>query len=144
MTEQRDICHSWRAVDFRPVDSQPHGYVSLLEHHHAGILNLAIKLSSPLAVRTRAQPLTVFECMPKTDYAQHRVRLTHRINCLSSGRSCLRLKHLPFLSLTVSMFHIHSFTLLLAALSLGVSASVVSTSLDIVNKQLAPDGYSRL
>ncbi|KAF8493492.1 laccase [Russula emetica] len=42
------------------------------------------------------------------------------------------------------MFHLHSFSLLLAALSLGVSASVVSTSLDIVNTQLAPDGYSRL
>jgi len=51
---------------------------------------------------------------------------------------------LPFLSLAVSMLQLHSFTLLLVALSLGVSASVVSTSLDIANKQLAPDGYSRL
>jgi len=51
---------------------------------------------------------------------------------------------LPFLSLTVSMFYLHSFALLLVALSRTVSASVVSTSLDIVNKQLAPDGYSRL
>ncbi|KAN0113960.1 laccase [Russula decolorans] len=42
------------------------------------------------------------------------------------------------------MLQFHFFTLLLAALFLGVSASVVSTSLDIVNKQLAPDGYSRL
>ncbi|KAN0114020.1 multicopper oxidase [Russula decolorans] len=42
------------------------------------------------------------------------------------------------------MLHVHSFTLFFAALSLGVSASVVSTSLDITNKQLAPDGYSRL
>jgi hypothetical protein len=121
----------------------------LLEHHHAGILNLAIKLSSPLAVRTRAQRVTmVFECgrctSAKKNYIQRCLRLPHRINCLSSGRSYLRLKYLPFLSLTVSMLYFHSFTLLLAALSLGVSASVVSTSLDIANKQLAPDGYSRL
>ncbi len=42
------------------------------------------------------------------------------------------------------MLNINAFTLLLAALSRGVSASVVSTSLDIANKQLAPDGYTRL
>ncbi len=42
------------------------------------------------------------------------------------------------------MMHIRSFTLLLAALYQGVSAAVVSTSLDIANKQLAPDGYTRL
>lgn len=119
-------------------------YASLSEHYHAGILDLAIKLVSPLAVRTRAQRVTVFECdvskctSAKKNYAQH------RINCVSSGRICLRLKYLPFLSLMVSMLHLHSFTLLLAALSLGVSAAVVSTSLEIANNQSAFDGYTRL
>ncbi|KAI0276838.1 phenol oxidase [Russula aff. rugulosa BPL654] len=42
------------------------------------------------------------------------------------------------------MLHLHSFIPLLATLSLGVSASVVRTSLDIVNQQLGPDGYTRL
>ncbi|KAI0000121.1 laccase [Russula compacta] len=42
------------------------------------------------------------------------------------------------------MSHIRSFLFLLAALSLGVSASIgPQTSLSIVNQQIAPDGYSR-
>jgi hypothetical protein len=42
------------------------------------------------------------------------------------------------------MLQLHSFALVLAALSGGVSAAIVSTSLDIVNQQIAPDGFSRL
>ena len=42
------------------------------------------------------------------------------------------------------MLQLHSFALLLAALCGGVSASVVDTSLFIVNKKIAPDGYSRM
>ncbi len=42
------------------------------------------------------------------------------------------------------MLQLHSLVLILAALSGGVSAVIVSTSLDIVNEQIAPDGYSRL
>lgn len=59
---------------------------------------------------------------------------------LSSGFP--RLKYLPFLSFRFSMFQFYSVSLLVAALSGGVSASV--TNLPIVNRQLAPDGYSRL
>ena len=42
------------------------------------------------------------------------------------------------------MLQLHSFALVLAALSGGVSAATVSTSLDIVNQQIAPDGFRRL
>ena len=42
------------------------------------------------------------------------------------------------------MLQLHSFALVLAALSGGVSADTVSTSLDIVNRQIAPDGYTRM
>ena len=42
------------------------------------------------------------------------------------------------------MLQLHSFTLLLAALSAGVSASVVNTVLPIVNEEIAPDGFSRM
>jgi iron transport multicopper oxidase len=42
------------------------------------------------------------------------------------------------------MLQLHSFALLLAALSGGVSASVVNTFLPIVNEEIAPDGFSRI
>ncbi|KAH9998717.1 laccase [Russula vinacea] len=42
------------------------------------------------------------------------------------------------------MLQLHSFALLLVALSGGVSASVVNTDLRIANKVIAPDGFSRI
>ena len=42
------------------------------------------------------------------------------------------------------MLQLHSFALLLVALSAGVSASVVNTDLRIVNEVIAPDGFSRM
>jgi hypothetical protein len=119
--------------------SPSHGYVSLL----IGAIMLAVcrdpksGYKAFISISSSNACATVFECDRCKNYAQH------RINCLSSGRSYLRVR-LKYLPLTVSMLHIQSFTLLLAALSLGVSASVVSTPLDMVNKQLAPDGYTRL
>lgn len=74
----------------------------------------------------------------------HGMRLSYRIRCLTSDEGYPRLTLLPFLSFPFSMLQLHSFALVLAALSGGVSAATVSTSLDIANQQIAPDGFSRL
>jgi iron transport multicopper oxidase len=42
------------------------------------------------------------------------------------------------------MLQLPSFVFVLAALSGGVFAATVSRSLDIVNREIAPDGYNRL
>lgn len=74
---------------------------------------------------------------------QHRVRPTYRINYHSLNGGChwlsIRRSLHPF-----SMLQLHSLTLLLAAFSKGVAAAVVSVSLPIVNKEIAPDGFRRV
>jgi hypothetical protein len=41
------------------------------------------------------------------------------------------------------MLQLHNLALLLAAISKGVAAAVVSVDLPIVNEQIAPDGFLR-
>ncbi len=41
------------------------------------------------------------------------------------------------------MLQLHNLALLLAALSRGISAAVVSVSLPVVNEEISPDGFLR-
>jgi hypothetical protein len=76
---------------------------------------------------------------------QYVTACVQHINGVTFGGGCRpRLSSCRSSYYLFSMLQLHSFALLLAALSGGVSASVLSTSLSIVNEKIAPDGYSRL